>query len=47
MESAEAFLRVFLQLAAPFASMFQEVWDYFDPATNAESDRDHLRSFWV
>ena len=26
--SAEAFLRVFLQLAAPFARMFQEIWDY-------------------
>ncbi len=26
--SAEAFLRVFLQLAAPFSRMFQEVWDY-------------------
>jgi hypothetical protein len=28
--SAEAFLRVFLQLAAPFARMFQEVWDYLN-----------------
>ena len=26
--SAKAFLRVFLQLAAPFAIMFQEIWDY-------------------
>jgi len=26
--SAEAFLRVFLQLAAPFARMFQEIWEY-------------------
>jgi len=28
--SAEAFLRVFLRLAAPFARMFQEVWDYLN-----------------
>lgn len=28
--SAETFLRVFLQLAAPFARMFQEVWDYLN-----------------
>lgn len=28
--SAEAFLRVFLQLAAPFARMFQEIWDYLN-----------------
>ena len=28
--SAEAFLRVFLQLAAPFASMFQEIWAYLN-----------------
>lgn len=28
--SAEAFLRVFLQLAAPFASMFQEIWEYLN-----------------
>ena len=26
--SAEAFLRVFLELAAPFARMFKEIWDY-------------------
>lgn len=26
--SADAFLRVFLELTAPFARMFQEVWDY-------------------
>ncbi len=26
--SAEAFLRVFLGLAAPFARMFKEIWDY-------------------
>jgi len=28
--SAEAFLRVFLNLAAPFARMFQEIWDYLN-----------------
>lgn len=28
--SAEAFLRVFLQLAAPFACMFREIWDYLN-----------------
>ncbi len=28
--SAEAFLREFLELAAPFAQMFQEIWDYLN-----------------
>jgi hypothetical protein len=28
--SAEFFLRIFLQLVAPFARMFQEIWDYLN-----------------
>lgn len=28
--SAEAFLKVFLQLASPFAMMFQDIWSYLD-----------------
>lgn len=28
--SAETFLRVFLKLVAPFARMFQEIWDYLN-----------------